>query len=214
MLHKETVSRTTLELIKTLQADSMLQGFLLVGGTALSLQIGHRISIDIDFFTQNEFDTRELLEYLEQAYTFQLQYIHKNTLKGIINGVFVNLIRHNYKLIAAPVFISTVRMASIQDIAAMKLNAVAGNGTRVKDFVDIYFLLQKYNFSDLIGFYCTKYENRNDFQIIKSMTYFNDIVVEDWPNMYLEKSLTIDEIKTFILKKRDEYLTEKLNPGS
>lgn len=214
MLHKETVSHSTLELIQTLQADSMLQEFLLVGGTALSLQIGHRISIDIDFFTQNEFDTRELLEYLEQTYTFQLQYIHKNTLKGIINGVFVDLIRHNYRLIATPVSVSTIRMASIEDIAAMKLNAVAGNGTRVKDFIDIYFLLQKYSFSELIGFYCTKYENRNDFQILKSLTYFNDIIVEDWPNMYLEKNLTMDEIKTFILKKRDEYLKEKLHPGS
>ena len=82
MLHKETVSNTTLELIEALQADNILQGFLLVGDTALSLQIGHRISIDIDFFTQDDFDTRELLEYLEQTYSFQLQYMHKNTLKG------------------------------------------------------------------------------------------------------------------------------------
>ena len=84
MLHKETVSPTTLGLIESLQADEMLQGFLLVGGTALSLQIGHRISIDIDLFTQDEFNTRELLEYLEQTYAFQMQYMHKNTLKGII----------------------------------------------------------------------------------------------------------------------------------
>ena len=85
MLHQETVSPATLGLIKTLQADSMLKGFLLVGDTALSLQLGHRISIDIDLFTQDEFDSTELLEYLEQTYSFQLQYIYKNTLKGIIN---------------------------------------------------------------------------------------------------------------------------------
>jgi len=214
MLHKETVSDTTLELIKNLQADNMLQGFLLVGGTALSLQIGHRISIDIDFFTQDDFDTRELLEYLEQTYAFQLQYMHKNTLKGIIGGVFVDLLRHNYKLIDNPVTIDNIKMASIKDISAMKLNAIAGNGTRVKDFIDIYFLLKKNSFSELIHFYCTKYESRNDFHIIKSLTYFNDIIVEDWPNMYLEKDLTISDIKNFILKKRDEFLAEKLNPGS
>lgn len=214
MLHKETVSNTTLELIETLQADTMLQGFLLVGGTALSLQIGHRISIDIDFFTQDDFDTRELLEFLEQTYAFQLQYMHKNTLKGIIGGVFVDLLRHNYKLIDNPLTIENIKMASIKDIAAMKLNAVAGNGTRVKDFIDIYFLLKKHSFSELIDFYCTKYESRNDFHIIKSLTYFNDIIVEDWPNMYLEKSLTIGDIQNFILKKRDEFLAEKLNPDS
>ena len=105
-------------------------------------------------------------------------------------------------------------MASLKDIAAMKLNAIAGNGTRVKDFIDIYFLLKENSFSDLIDFYCTKYENRNEFQIIKSLTYFNDIIVEDWPNMYLEKNLSFSDIKNFILSKRDEYLAEKLNPNS
>ena len=214
MLHKETVSHTTLELIKSLQADSMFQGFLLVGGTALSLQIGHRISVDIDLFTRDEFDTRELLEYLEQTYSFQLQYIHKNTLKGIIGNVFVDFIRHNYQLIDKPVSDSNIHMASIKDIAAMKLNAIDGNGTRVKDFIDIYFLLKKHSFSELIDFYCTKYESRNDFHIVKSLTYFNDIIVNDWPNMYLEKNLTMADLKNYILKKRDEFLARKLNPGS
>lgn len=210
MLYKETVDHRTLELIKTLQADHMLEGFLLVGGTALSLQIGHRISIDIDFFTQDEFEAQELLEYLEQTYTFQLQYMHKNTLKGIINGVFVDLLRHNYKLIENPVIDEDIKMASRQDIAAMKVNAVAGNGTRVKDFIDIYFLLKEYSFSELIEFYCRKYQSRNDFHIVKSLTYFNDIITEDWPNMHLEKALTIVDVQNFILKKRDEYLAVKL----
>lgn len=96
----------------------------------------------------------------------------------------------------------------------MKLNAVAGNGTRVKDFIDIYFMLKKHSFSDLIDFYSTKYESRNEFHMIKSLTYFNDIIVEDWPNMYLEKNLTISDIKNLFLKKRDEFLAEKLSPGS
>jgi hypothetical protein len=210
MLYKETVSNTTLDLIRTLQADRMLQGFLLVGGTALSLQIGHRISIDIDFFTQNEFVAQELLEYLEPTYAFRLQYMHKNTLKGIINGVFVDLLRHNYKLIEDPISDENIIMASRQDIAAMKVNAVTGNGTRVKDFIDIYFLLKEYSFSELIEFYNLKYESRNDFHIIKSLTYFNDIIAEDWPNMHREKDLTIGEVKNFILQKRDEFLATQL----
>jgi hypothetical protein len=210
MLYKETVSNTTLDLIRTLQADRMLQGFLLVGGTALSLQIGHRISIDIDLCTQNEFETQELLEYLEPTYAFQLQYMHKNTLKGIINGVFVDLLRHNYKLIENPISDENILMASRQDIAAMKVNAVTGNGTRVKDFIDIYFLLKEYSFGELIGFYSQKYENRNDFHIIKSLTYFNDVITEDWPNMTREKGLTIREVMNFILQKRDEFLAAQL----
>lgn len=83
MLHKETVDRNTLELIEKLQSDIMLQDFILVGGTALSLQIGHRLSIDIDFFSKEEFDPQELLEHIEQHYGFREQYRHKNTCQGL-----------------------------------------------------------------------------------------------------------------------------------
>ncbi|MDD3527529.1 MAG: nucleotidyl transferase AbiEii/AbiGii toxin family protein, partial [Bacteroidales bacterium] len=135
MLHTETVDGATLELIRQLQADPVLEGFVLVGGTALSLQIGHRISIDIYFFTRNDFDAQQLLQHLEQKYQFQEQYRHINTLKGIVNGVFVDFITHNYHMIKPNEHIEKITMASRPDIAAMKVNAIAGNGTRVKDFV-------------------------------------------------------------------------------
>ncbi|MCD4771777.1 MAG: nucleotidyl transferase AbiEii/AbiGii toxin family protein [Bacteroidales bacterium] len=206
MLHTETVNRATLELIKQLQSDPVLENFILVGGTALSLQFGHRISVDIDFFTTQEFDVQQMLEYLEQNYGFQEQYSYTNTLKGIINGVFVDLLRHDYKNIAEPLNINGIKIASIKDIAAMKVNAITGNGTRVKDFVDIYFLLKEYSFSDIIGFYKIKYNSRNDFHAIKSLTYFDDIITEAWPEMILEKTLKLKDIKNEIITQRDIFL--------
>ena len=83
MLYKETVSQTTLELIKALQKDPEFSDFILLGGTALALQIGHRISVDIDFFTRKDFNINDTLEYLEQNYAFQMQFSRKNALKGI-----------------------------------------------------------------------------------------------------------------------------------
>ena len=79
--------------------DEFLKDFFLVGGTALALQIGHRISIDIDFFAQTSFDTNEMLAELEDRYGFQMDFQAKNTLKGVIEGVKVDLIAHNYPLV-------------------------------------------------------------------------------------------------------------------
>lgn len=203
MLHTETVDRATLELIKQFQADPVLDGFVLVGGTALSLQIGHRISIDIDFFTVAEFDTQQLLEHLEKKYQFLEQYRQTNTLKGIIKGVFVDFITHKYHMIKPNEHIEEITMASKPDIAAMKVNAIAGNGTRVKDFIDIYFLLKEFSFSEIISFYKLKYSSRNDFHAIKSLTWFDDVDEAEWPRMVLEKDLTLKKLKETLISKME-----------
>jgi hypothetical protein len=77
---------------------------------------------------------------------------------------------------------------SKQDIAAMKLNAIAGNGTRSKDFIDVYFLLKEFSVQQLLSFYQTKYSQRNSLHVLKSLIYFDDISMADWPEMVLEKS--------------------------
>lgn len=91
-----------------------------------------------------------------------------------------------------------MRLLAIEDIAAMKLNAIAGNGTRSKDFVDIYFILKQYSIEDIISFYKTKYNSRNQLHVIKSLNYFDDISMQDWPKMILEKKLTLSTVKKVI----------------
>ena len=140
MLRKEAISKNTLELLKVLMLDERLNEFFLVGGTALSLIMGHRISIDIDLFSINPFDEKKMLAFMEEEKGFKMNYLNKNTIKGEINGVQIDLITHSYPLVEDLTNIESIRMASILDIAAMKLNAIVGNGTRVKDFIDIAFL--------------------------------------------------------------------------
>jgi len=175
MLRKETVSESVLELLKTVMKDELLKKFFLVGGTALSLQIGHRISIDLDLFTQVSFDENETLSHLENMYKFQLDYQSKNTLKGSIESVKIDLITHNYPLAKHLSNIEDVRMASLEDIAAMKLNAIAGNGTRLKDFIDIAYLSSSLTLSQMIDAYEEKYSSRNPAMVIKALDYHNDI---------------------------------------
>lgn len=208
MLHKKAVEPNTLELIYQLQKDRVFENFMLVGGTALALHIGHRLSVDIDLFTRDEFPLQETIEHLEEKYRFQLQFSHDNTLKGIIDGVFVDFIRHNYHFVNEPIRVEGLKIASKPDIAAMKVNAITGNGTRIKDFIDIYFLLQEYDFAEIIRFYREKYVRRNDFHAIKSLTYFNDVIEEEWPEMYIKRELTFSELKKFITSKRDQFFHE------
>ncbi len=78
---------------------------------------------------------------------------------------------------------------SLSDIAAMKLNAIADNGTRVKDFIDIYFILKSFSLLKILEYYQIKYKNRNVFHVVKSLSYFEDVIIDDRPVMIEEKYL-------------------------
>lgn len=149
MLHKETVERTTFELLIKLMQDKRFKNFNLAGETALALYLGHRKSIDLDLFTPDNFDSNKLEEYLIDKYNFKSSYLEKNTLKGTINDVKIDCITHNYPYIEPP-FKSEegIRLYGIKDITAMKLSAIADNGTRIKDKGLTYF--QDLNFKETV----------------------------------------------------------------
>ena len=128
MLHKDPsiIAPYTFELTQQLQKLPELKEFYLVGGTALALQMGHRNSIDIDLFTQNTFDTDFIINTIEEAgYNFEVNYNFKNTIIGFINKVKVDFIAHTYPFVNAPITEEGISFLSMQDIAAMKLNAIS-----------------------------------------------------------------------------------------
>ncbi len=182
MLYKATIDDSTLELLIRLMADEALNDFVLVGGTALALQLGHRISVDIDLFSTKAFDQNILLDYLRTEYSFELDFISKNTLKGEIKGVQVDCIAHQYPWINEFNIEENLRIAGFEDIAAMKLNAIAGNGTRIKDYIDLAFLSAKISFSQMLKGYETKYRS-NPIIPVKAITYFDDINFNEPINM-------------------------------
>ena len=181
MLHQETVDRSTLELLIKLQGKDYLKGFYLVGGTALALTMGHRKSIDIDLFSDFNFDTGAMLENLSADFPFKLYFSANNTLKGSINGIQVDILAHRYPLVCEPLVIDDISMLSREDIAAMKLNAISVSGQRVKDFIDIFYLLDLYSVEEMIGFYKIKYLQYNEVNVLKSLTWFEDVDLSDWP---------------------------------
>ena len=210
MLYKKTVESTTLELLNELQLKPYLVGFYLVGGTALALRIGHRRSVDLDLFSNFNFDEVQLLENLTADYNFKLFFSANNTIKGSIDGVKVDLLSHRYPLVAEPVIEEGIEMLSLQDIIAMKLNAISGSGQRVKDFIDIFYLLRKFSIEQMIGFYKEKYTQYNEVSILKSLVYFDDIDFNDWPEIIDEPGLKWNVMKDELEKNVKKYLKQQL----
>jgi len=116
-----------------------------------------------------------MLSALENKYGFQLAYEASNTLKGEIAGVQVDLITHNYPLVKPLVETDGIRMATLDDIAAMKLNAISGDGTRLKDFIDVAYLSSAMPLSDMMDAYEAKYQSRNPTMVLKALNYHDDI---------------------------------------
>lgn len=179
MLQKQTVETATLELLRELMRDEYLSNFFLVGGTALSLCIGHRISIDLDLFSDKSFDAEILRTHLTNSYNFSTDFQQKNTLKGFIKNVKVDIISHEYQLVKPLRVIEEIRMAHLLDIASMKLNAIIGNGSRLKDFIDITHLSSLYSLEEMMEAFSTKYPHANPIIIPKAILYHNDIDFTD-----------------------------------
>ena len=205
MLPVKAIETPTLELIKSLQEKPYLQGFYLVGGTALALRLGHRKSIDIDLFSNFDFDAARLMEEIHQDFSYQLFYTSSNTLKGRIGTIKVDILAHRYQLLARPEEINGVMLLSLPDIIAMKLNAISTSGQRSKDFIDIFYLLQNYDLGSMLGFYQKKYKQENTGHILKSLVYFEDVDLADWPVLIDNPKLKWVDVRKRIEKVVMEY---------
>lgn len=206
MLFKETISQHALELLRKIQGDQMFTDFCLAGGTGLALHLGHRRSNDLDLFSVNSFDSEYYLDYLTGNYGFKPDFTASNTLKGSIDNVKTDFITHTAKQVNPIITEEMIRLYSQADIAAMKINAIAGNGTRSKDFVDLYFLLENHTVKQIIDFYSIKYENRNVLHAIKCLNYFEDVDLADWPVILKDKDLQWKKVKSVINKCVMDYI--------
>ena len=202
MLHYETIEPATLELLRQIEALPGFADMRLVGGTALALQFGHRKSVDLDFFGSMAFDSNELEEALRPLGTVVPLKKSMNINIYLVNGIKIDVVNYSYAWLEEVVLVDGLRLASQADIAAMKVNAVIGRGTR-KDFIDIAYLLRSYSLSQILRFYFTKYPEASVFLASKSLAYYADADKDPMPVMFSSESW--EEIKAFISSKYDEY---------
>ena len=196
MLQIQTVEPGTLGHLKSIMLNPYLKHFTLVGGTALALQMGHRFSIDLDFFTPQQIEHDAIA--LELKSLGKLIETHRNRimLQVMLDNVKIDFVHHPHPMIRPISIVENIRMATQEEIAAMKLAAITGRGVK-KDFYDLYFLLKKFSLKQMIDFYIEKYTDRNYFQMTKSLSYFNDADNSDTPVLF-DKKLKWEEVKKTI----------------
>ncbi len=207
MLHKDPliISPQTFSLIQQLQGLPALKDFFLVGGTALALQMGYRNSIDIDLFTQNDFDASDIEEALNNKFSYAATVAKKGTVLAVVNNIKTDFIKHNYPLLLPPSTEEGITFLSKEDISAMKFHAIIQSGKRLKDFIDVYFLLQHFSMADMVGFFIKKYAYSNPMIAMKAVNYFDEIDENIDPPKLL-KPIPLKEIK-----KRIQEATQKTN---
>lgn len=198
MLSYKTVEPHTLELLKKLIKEPFLAETRLVGGTALALQYGHRMSIDLDFFGNIEDDNIAIREILNSIGPLSVFKETANIKIYSVNGIKVDFVNYKYPWIDSVVEKDGLRLASPKDIAAMKINAIEGRGTK-KDFIDMYFLLQHYTLEEILSFYAKKYPENSLFRALMSLTYFEDAEEQLMPKMF--SNIEWKDMKQLILKK-------------
>ncbi|MBO7067322.1 MAG: nucleotidyl transferase AbiEii/AbiGii toxin family protein [Bacteroidaceae bacterium] len=203
MLSYETIQPDTLELLKRLMAEPLFSETRLVGGTALALQFGHRSSIDLDLFGTIEEDTALTTAVLEQIGQTIPEKCTAKIKTYRVCGIKVDFVSYDcYPWIDAPILEDGLRLASPKDIAAMKINAIQGRGSR-KDFVDMYFLIKRYGLPQVMGFYNEKYPEYSEYRAMLSLTYFEDAEQNPMPQMFADVSW--EDMKCSILEAVEEY---------
>ncbi len=177
MLQYSTIEPLTLDILNGLMQMPALNEFYLVGGTALALHFGHRLSVDLDLFSTTEFNNEALIVPLQEKFA---GFVYRNThnpigLFGSIDGIKVDFVKHHHHpLIENPVNEGGIRILSIPDIMAMKIAAIMKRGVK-KDFWDIAELLQYYSVEDFIRFYTKKYPSQQLLVSVPfALTYFSD----------------------------------------
>jgi len=186
-----------------LQQIPAFSGLRLVGGTSLALQLGHRKSIDLDLFGILNIDELALAKNLSGLGSLSLLNRTENIYIYLINGIKVDITNYHYPWLEKAIVKDKLILAEKKDIAAMKLAAITGRGTK-KYFIDLYFLLQYFTLAEMISFYKKKFFDGSEFLVIKSLSYFDDADSDADPFM-IKQILWVD-IKTFIVKTLSNFL--------
>jgi hypothetical protein len=182
MLYRKTVAPETFRLLETISSIADLSEFSLTGGTALALQMGHRISVGLDFFGNKEFSPDEIVDLLQGLKPLTIISQRKNILILNVQNVKVDFVNYRYPLIADLMREGNIRLHAPEDIAAMKLAAIAGRG-RKRDFYDIYFLFSLFTLRQMMDYYNRKFEDGSEMMVARSLTFFEDADLDEMPNL-------------------------------
>lgn len=182
-LHYNTVTPLLKSILEKLMGAKEFNQFRLVGGTALSLYCGHRMSVDIDLFTEADYGTIDF-DGIEDYLVKQFTYVDFNKLPvGMGKSYFIgndsqNAIKldlyYTEPFIDDVIEVDAIRMATIEEIIAMKIDVIQRTG-RKKDYWDLHELKGQYNIKDMLGFHLKRYPyTHNKKQILNNFVDFEE----------------------------------------
>lgn len=205
-----TLEPGTWQLLQELMArpEAEWQALALAGGTNLALRFGHRLSVDLDFFSLEPFDKEYIRQSLEATYP-SVRWLaeSRQSLTGEVQGVKVQVLYHPYGLLEAWEIHQGIRLYSLPDLASMKLNAVNNRGSK-KDFWDIAQLLHMYSMPDMLAFFAKKYPQAELASVIRSLTWFEEANQE--PDPVDLQGLTWADIRQQMVIAMQPYLRTAL----
>lgn len=186
-LYPEVMPEGQQTVLRQVGSFATKRGFVLTGGTALAIQLGHRRSVDLDWFTEGEIsDGLSLAAELRDAgVDFEVTDTARGTLHGQADGVQVSFLEYRYPALEAPLDWPDYgcRLAAPEDLACMKLSAIVNRGAR-KDFIDLYSLGgERMSLHSMLALYRRKYQLADLGHVLMSLTYFDDAEAEEMPVM-------------------------------
>lgn len=212
-MHWEVIDKNRYDILKKIIETISLKEYYLAGGTALSLQTGIRESFDFDFFIQTEFDENLLIQELEKLGELEVVVCRRGTVHAILNGVQLTFLHFGNNLVAEKIVVEEIQglyLASIKDIAIMKLVAISQRGTK-KDFFDLYYICNHLSITitEILQLLEEKYEKNkiNYSHIIQSLAYFEDAEDEILPRVFIEYDW--ETIKKYYIDEQRRIYSEK-----
>jgi hypothetical protein len=202
----DTLDPPTRIVFRQLGGEPLISAFFLAGGSALALHLGHRISLDLDFFSQREYSMPELLARFQALGRLSIESQSPDTFVGELNGVRLSFFTYPYPLLGEVVLCEGIQLASLLDIALMKIAAIGQRG-RKRDFIDLYFLCQdQFTLDNLLRDMPRKFPNIEypSYHLLRALAYFDDAEDDEMPKMI--KPIEWKTVRSFFVREVNRLL--------
>jgi predicted nucleotidyltransferase component of viral defense system len=209
-MHKECFPERGWKVLLKLKTLVTKYKAMLAGGTALAFHIGHRISNDLDFFTNVSFNSEAIITGIRKTgYSFNLISEGEGYLIVEVEGLKISIFKYDYPFLEKATMYKGIRISGILDIASMKVIAVSQRGTK-RDFIDLYFILQEIPFHKLADHMVKRFgkERVNPIHIGKSLVYFSDAESNPEPEYIKGKEVSWDKIKKFFRQHVKQFVLD------
>jgi hypothetical protein len=203
--HPETVDASVQQTLGDLRQLSLLGDFYLAGGTGLALHLGHRRSVDLDFFLGEDFEEDALLQKVQRLERFALVEKKPGTIHAHIRDTKVSFLAYTYPVLFPFQPFLGVNVADPRDIGCMKISAIASRGTK-RDFVDLYIVSQHYGLKQFLGWFKEKFSQTNYsmVHVLKALSFFEEAEQDPMPDMLVP--LSWEEVKQFFTREALQLL--------